>query len=180
MLCPTAGHTALLPSAQRSPQLPFPIGKAMGNCLWQLGEAKFQTYIVGLCPPWLFPCFCVQQVCREIATLKEGSCVTFHGLVAYSCSFTLKKDTVLFWFFTSFQTHMHAIFSARLDFEPILALLAMSLTFRVSLATACDVYAVGKQQATGKPEDLPEAWKKTLQSAYIHHRIDEFTGVTSS
>lgn len=55
----------------------------------------------------LVPTITVPALLHAAGRHAEGSCVTFHGLVAHSCIFTLKPDTHLLIFYYLFpNTHV--------------------------------------------------------------------------
>lgn len=83
-----------------------------------------------------------------------------------------KYAFVLFFFLTSFQTHTHNFCQPSCTLSLSLHVFAMSQKLIISSATACNLCTGRKQKATGKPEDLHEAWNKPLQTAYTSHRND--------
>lgn len=95
--------------------------------------------------------------------LGHFSCFGWHHR---TCSF------FFFFFFTSFQTHTHNFCQPGCTLSPSLHVFAMSQKLIISSATACNLCTGRKQKATGKPEDLHEAWNKPLQTAYTSHRND--------
>lgn len=103
-----------------------------------------------------------------------GSWVTFMFWLTLSYFYCEEKCAcvLFFFFFTSFQTHTHNFCLPGCTLSPSLHVFAMSQKLIISSATACNLCTGGKQEATGKPKDLHEAWNKPLQTAYTTHRSD--------
>lgn len=171
MLCPTAGPSTLPPSICTGLPTALSCGEPFPRVF---GEARSQTWAVDWCPPCagLFLHFHMQRVCRVVVMLKEAVllfmvCLPIIVLLLWSeiCFSSLG-------FFTSFQTHTCNFCQPGCTLSLPVCISAMSLKFSVSPTAACDPCIGGKQEATGKPEDLPEAWKNL--SANSLHKPQEW------